>query len=115
MTEKTELTAEQRALVASTRRFDLRRILGALFLLYGLIVTIVGIVHYAPDVEQAGMPINIYAGLGMLILGILFFVWDRLSPVPEEDIVRNVEAAEEKKAEGEGRNTGARRTPDAPR
>ena len=102
-TDTKPLTDEERALVTSTRRFDLRRILGALFVLYGVIVTIVGFVDFSSDVQRAGMPINVYAGLGMLILGILFFVWDRVSPVPEADIIRNVEDIDEKKAEGEGR------------
>ena len=45
---------EQRRLIASTRRFDLRRILGALFLLYGVLTTIVGIVDPAQDVREDG-------------------------------------------------------------
>lgn len=96
-----ELSAEDRALVASTRRFDLRRILGGVFVLYGVIVTIIGIVHYSSDVDRTkGIAINLWAGLAMLVLGILFFVWDRFAPVTEEDILRN---REELEAEGEGK------------
>ena len=99
-----QLTDEERALVASTRRFDLRRILGALFVVYGLIVTIIGIVDYAADIDRTqGIAINLWAGLAMLVLGALFFLWDRLAPVPESDIVANLEAADEERAEGEAR------------
>ena len=85
--------AEKRRLIASTRRFDLRRILGALFLLYGVLVTLVGIIQPAEDVAKTnGIAINLWTGIAMLVLGILFFVWDRLSPVPEEDIIRSEEA-----------------------
>jgi hypothetical protein len=85
--------AERRRLIASTRRFDLRRILGALFVFYGVIVTIVGLVQHAQDVAKThGIAINLWTGIAMLVVGVLFFVWDRLSPVPEADIVRSEEA-----------------------
>jgi hypothetical protein len=85
--------AEKRRMIDSTRRFDLRRILGALFVFYGVIVTLVGLVQGPEDVEKTnGIPINLWTGGAMLVLGILFFVWDRLSPVPEEDIIRSEEA-----------------------
>ncbi len=102
------LTEEQkRQLVRSTRRFDLRRILGGLFLLYGIIVTIVGLVNTSADVHQTGgIAINIWTGIAMIVLGILFFVWDRLYPVPEEDILKNLEREDEEKAVGEGHELG---------
>ncbi|MGN6742681.1 MAG: hypothetical protein ACTHJL_05205 [Amnibacterium sp.] len=98
--------AEKRRLIASTRRFDLRRILGALFLLYGVLTTIVGIVDGAADLKKTGgIAINLWAGIAMLVLGVLFLVWDRLRPVPEEDIVKNLEQDDANrtaaKAEGE--------------
>lgn len=97
---------ERKDLVASTRRFDLRRILGALFVVYGVIVTIIGIVNFAPDEKRTGgIAINLWAGLAMLVLGLLFFLWDRLSPVPEEDIVKSAEQEDDEVAAGEGRKS----------
>ncbi len=88
--------AEKDRVVASTRRFDLRRILGALFVLYGVLCTIVGVVQYSSDVARThGIAINLWTGLSMLVVGALFLVWDRLSPVPEEDIVANLEQTDE--------------------
>jgi len=105
-----ELTDEERAVVASTRRFDLRRILGALFIVYGVIVTIIGIVNLAADEKRTGgIAINLWAGLAMLALGILFLVWDLVRPVPIDDIVASVEAEEQKRAEGEAGAGGADR------
>jgi hypothetical protein len=99
--------AERDSLVRSTRRFDLRRLLGALFLLYGVICTILGIVHGAADMKQTGgIAINLWSGLGMIVVGIAFFVWDRLAPVPEEDILGSLDAQEHEKAAGEGRERG---------
>jgi hypothetical protein len=95
--------AEKAAFVKSTRRFDLRRILGGLFVLYGIIVTIVGLADPAADTAKTGgIPINLWTGIGMLIAGILFFVWDRFAPVPAEDILGNVENEAQVKAAGEG-------------
>lgn len=97
--------AEKEAAVRSTRRFDLRRIMGGLFVVYGVIVLIVGLVDLGSDVETkmtGGIQINIWTGIGMLVLGGLFFLWDRLAPVPAEDIVRNLEREDDEKAAGEG-------------
>ncbi|MCT9622650.1 hypothetical protein [Curtobacterium sp. C2H10] len=102
----TAMTEEQKAaLVRSTRRLDLRRILGGLFVLYGVIVTIVGIVHWNTDPEKTGgIHINLWVGLSMLVGGLLFFLWDRLNPVPAEDIIGQADAEEHQKAAGEGRD-----------
>jgi membrane-bound ClpP family serine protease len=91
------LTPEQQKTVASTRRFDLRRILGALFVLYGVIVFVVGLVATG-DKElrmTGGIHINLWTGAAMFVLGLLFFLWDRLSPVPAEDILKSEELEEE--------------------
>jgi hypothetical protein len=98
---------EKAALVRSTRRLDLRRILGGLFLLYGVITTIVGIVHWDSDPKMTGgIHINLWVGLAMLAAGLLFFLWDRLAPVPAEDIVGQAEAEAHQRAAGEGRDLG---------
>jgi hypothetical protein len=101
----TAMTEEQKAaLVRSTRRLDLRRILGGLFVVYGVITTIVGIVHWDTDPEKTGgIHINLWVGLSMLVGGLLFFLWDRLNPVPAEDIIGQAEAEAHQRAAGEGR------------
>ncbi|WP_129656670.1 hypothetical protein [Rothia halotolerans] len=95
---------EKEELIRHTRRTDLRRIIGALFLVYGVVVTLMGILDPAADVAKTGgLHINLWSGLGMLVAAGLFFLWDRLAPVPAEDIVASAEAEEIKKAEGEGK------------
>lgn len=94
---------EKRDLVRHTRRTDLRRIIGALFVFYGVVVTLTGVVDPAADVAKTGgIHINLWTGLSMLVAGVLFFVWDRLSPVPERDIVESAQFEEIHKAEGAG-------------
>ena len=51
--------------------FDLRRIIGGLFVLYGVVLTIVGLGDSDAEIEKAaGVHINLWAGLGMLALGL---------------------------------------------
>ena len=65
--------------------FDLRRIIGGLFLLYGLILTIVGLLDSDAEIARAsGVHINLLAGLGMLVLGSLFVTWALVRPLARE-------------------------------
>ncbi|WP_129358726.1 MULTISPECIES: hypothetical protein [Micrococcaceae] len=96
--------AEKKDLIRSTRRTDLRRIIGGLFLIYGILVTIMGIADPVADAAKTGgIHINLWTGISMLVVSGLFFLWDRLAPVPAEDIVASAEYVEVKKAEGEGK------------
>ncbi|MDQ0991384.1 hypothetical protein [Streptomyces sp. V3I7] len=77
--EVTEL--EQKSATAA-RIFDLRRIIGGLFVLYGVIVTITGLTDGQAAIDKAeGININLWTGIGMLLLGVFFLVWLRLRPV----------------------------------
>jgi hypothetical protein len=65
--------------------FDLRRIIGGLFLLYGVILTIVGLGDSDAEIAKAaGVHINLIAGLGMLALGAFFIAWGLLRPLGQE-------------------------------
>ncbi|MCC3772100.1 hypothetical protein [Streptomyces sp. UNOC14_S4] len=63
------------------RLFDLRLVIGGLFAVYGVIVTLKGLTTSDADLEKAqGIDINLWTGLGMLALGAFFLVWFRLRP-----------------------------------
>lgn len=65
-------------------RFDVRRVIGGLFVVYGLIVTGVGLFDGQSELAKAqGVRINLWMGLGMLALGLLMLLWLRLNPPPE--------------------------------
>ena len=69
----------------ASRLFDLRTIIGALFVLYGLILIVVGIFDNDDEVAKAaGIRINLWLGLAMLALGALFLLWVRLRPLRVE-------------------------------
>ncbi|MEU5533145.1 hypothetical protein [Streptomyces sp. NPDC020362] len=67
----------------AARIFDLRRIIGGLFVLYGVIVTITGITDSQAAIDKAeGVNINLWTGIGMLLLGLFFLAWLKLRPTP---------------------------------
>ncbi|GAB1336094.1 hypothetical protein ACE1SV_26840 [Streptomyces sp. E-15] len=67
----------------AARIFDLRRIIGGLFVVYGVIVTITGITDSQAAIDKAeGVNINLWTGIGMLLLGVFFLAWLKLRPTP---------------------------------
>ncbi|ALV35232.1 hypothetical protein [Streptomyces sp. CdTB01] len=78
-----EVAELQKQSATAARIFDLRRIIGGLFVLYGVIVTIAGITDDQAAIDKAqGVNINLWTGIGMLLLGIFFLVWLKLRPTP---------------------------------
>jgi xanthine/uracil/vitamin C permease (AzgA family) len=68
------------------RLFDIRRIIGGLFLLYGVILTVVGILDGQAAVDKAqGVRINLWTGIAMIVVGAIFLVWERLRPLDAPD------------------------------
>jgi hypothetical protein len=66
---------------AAARLFDVRRVIGGLFVVYGLIVGIAGVVDGKAQLDKAqGVRINLWAGIAMLVLGLLFLLWQWLRP-----------------------------------
>ena len=65
--------------------FDLRRIIGGLFLIYGAILVVLGLGESDASIEKsAGVNVNLYAGLGMLAVAVLFIAWALLRPLSAE-------------------------------
>jgi hypothetical protein len=66
---------------AAARLFDVRRVIGALFVVYGVIVTLLGIFDNQAEIDKAqGVRINLWMGLSMLALGGLFLLWQWWRP-----------------------------------
>ncbi|MBV9915876.1 MAG: hypothetical protein JO153_05170 [Solirubrobacterales bacterium] len=84
--ESRPLSDEEEIEAARTaNRFDIRRLIGGLFVLYGVILVIVGIVgSHAVKTKAAGININLWTGLGMLIFGALMIFWALARPVAPE-------------------------------
>ncbi|MFE0511749.1 hypothetical protein [Streptomyces sp. NPDC058964] len=78
-----EVTELEHQSTTAARIFDLRRIIGGLFVVYGIIVTIAGITASDAEIAKAqGVNINLWTGIGMLLLGLFFLAWLKLRPTP---------------------------------
>ena len=66
---------------AKARLFDVRRIIGGLFVIYGVLVGTMGLLDSPAQIDKAqGVNINLWAGIGMFVLGALFLLWLWLRP-----------------------------------
>ncbi|GAA3564851.1 hypothetical protein GCM10022197_20700 [Microlunatus spumicola] len=66
---------------AAAKLFDIRIMIGGLFVVYGLMLTIAGFFTSAAELAKAaGINMNLWLGIGMLILGVLFLVWAKVNP-----------------------------------
>jgi hypothetical protein len=77
-------------------RFDIRRLIGGVFLLYGAILTVLGVVgsHEVKN-KAAGLNVDLWTGIGMLVFGALMVFWALSRPVAPEP--------EETRGQGSGR------------
>ena len=82
-----EVTELETKSATASRIFDLRCIIGGLFVVYGVIVTITGITDSQSAIDKAqGVNINLWTGIGMLALGVFFLVWLKLRPAaPQQE------------------------------
>ena len=75
---------------AAAKLFDIRLLIGGLFTLYGLMLTVAGFFTSDADRQKAsGININLWLGIGMLILGLLFLLWRQVNPIriePRQDL-----------------------------
>ncbi|GAB3445326.1 hypothetical protein [Actinophytocola sediminis] len=80
------MTAKRTSRVAA---FDIRLVIALLVGVYGVVLTVLGI-GFTPDEEierSAGVNINLWAGIGMLVGSAAFALWAVLRPLvaPEQD------------------------------
>lgn len=80
-----EMAPKEMAKSAAAKLFDLRIMIGGLFTFYGIVLLIYSFFTGDAEIEKsAGIHINLWLGVGMLVLGLLFLLWARLSPVVHE-------------------------------
>ncbi|MFI0710655.1 hypothetical protein ACH4SK_08355 [Streptomyces inhibens] len=96
-----EVEELERESATAARLFDVRRIIGGLFVVYGVIVTIAGLMADEADLKKAqDININLWTGLGMLALGLFFLVWLKLRPAVPPTAAELQDGTEERPAEG---------------
>ena len=75
--------------------FDLRSVIGLLFVVYGLVLTILGLIGETPEelAKAGGIALNLWTGLVMLVVGIGFYVWAFVKPPmpPDPDEMAHID------------------------
>src|SRR5579871_6676549 len=76
---------EERAAARAANRFDIRRLIGFLFAIYGIVLTITGLVG-SDHVKHkaAGINIDLWTGIGMIVVAVLMLVWAFSRPTMPE-------------------------------
>jgi hypothetical protein len=97
--------------------FDIRRIIGGLFLLYGIVLTVLGFDASDADLRRAdGVNVNLGVGITLLIVASLFIAWALLRPLGRELEAAGAEAddagAERRFEKDERPAAGAARVPE---
>jgi drug/metabolite transporter (DMT)-like permease len=69
----------------ATNLLDIRRIIGGLLGVYGVILFVAGIVGSDADKNKAaGVNINLYVGIALIVASALFWFWALSRPLTEE-------------------------------
>ena len=67
---------------AAKRLFDLRWLIAGMFVVYGIVLIITGIFDSKAELAKAaGVRINLWTGIGMLVVGLIFAAWARWRPL----------------------------------
>ena len=95
--ERTEETASERSggrAMRAANLFDLRRIIGGVFVAWGVLLTVLGLTESDAEIDKAaGLNINLWAGLAMLLFGALMLLWAFTRPLGDE--LREAEEGED--------------------
>jgi hypothetical protein len=88
--------------------YDVRTVIAGLIGLYGIVLTIMGIVDYndSDKAKTGDVNANLWAGIAMIVVAAVFALWLRLRPVI-------VDPAALEKEKGEGTSDGSDVTPHA--
>lgn len=64
--------------------FDVRNVIGSLLGIYGVILVLLGIFGEKDPDKSAGVNANLWAGIILIVVGLVFLIWNWLRPVVVE-------------------------------
>ena len=71
--------------IRAANLFDIRRIIGGLFLLYGIVLTVLGLGASDADLKRAdGVNVNLLVGICLLVMAASFITWALWRPLGRE-------------------------------
>lgn len=77
-----EITALEQRSGTAARLFDVRTVISGLFMIYGVLITGAGVFADDQAIRKAqGININLWTGIAMLGVGLLFLLWLKLRPL----------------------------------
>lgn len=82
-----DIDATEEAPSAASTLFDLRTVIAILFGVYGIVLLIIAFVD-TPQREldkSAGLHINLWSGITMVVVAVIFVLWVRLKPTLADD------------------------------
>jgi|SRR5215217_1079706 len=83
--EQAEAHADAERTARAANLFDLRRIIGGLFAIYGVILFVLGLAASQKEIDKAaGWNLNLWVGLAMLIVAAIFIGWAMARPLSEQ-------------------------------
>lgn len=79
------MSTEQSRTERAANLFDLRRIIGGLFTVWGVLLIILGATDSQAEIDKAaGININLLAGVAMLVFGVAMLIWAFTRPLGRE-------------------------------
>lgn len=72
--------------------FDIRNVIGLLLAVYGVILLAMGLFADTAESKTGGVNANLWAGVVLLVVGVVFIAWSRLRPI---QVPEHVERAED--------------------
>jgi cation transport ATPase len=83
--EKAEAEADSDRTARAANLFDLRRIIGGLFAVYGVLLFVLGLAASQKEIDKAaGWNLNLWVGLAMIIVAAIFLGWAFKRPLSEQ-------------------------------
>lgn len=83
--EEAEAKADADREAKAANLFDLRRIIGGLFAIYGVILFVLGLTADQKEIDKAaGWNLNLWVGLAMIIVAGIFIGWAMARPLSEQ-------------------------------
>jgi hypothetical protein len=65
--------------------FDVRTVIGALLAIYGVVLLLMAAFGDEASKKTGGVNANLWAGIVLLVVGLVFLAWVKMRPVVVED------------------------------